>query len=255
MAFTGPAEDRLGIRERIDAYGDAVNCRDVEAWTACWAEDAAWNLMGAEILGRPAIRAAWLEAMAGFAFVSFRSSPGAIEITGDRARVRVHTEEVLVAAGGAPRRVLGLYDDELARRDGGWLFARRAYRVVRVDPAAVAAHRVTIAGEIDLADASVRERTLLAAQPLIARALAERGCVHYAWTADPARPGRVHVFEEWASEADLAAHLAAAPYRDMLAHLGAAGIAKAVTRKYRVDLVEPVYDDTGLPRADFVTAA
>ncbi len=112
---------------------------------------------------------------------------------------------------------------------------------------------VVIAGEIDLAPEAVT-RALLDAQPLIAAALAEPGCVHYAWTADPARPGRVHVFEEWSGEAELAHHLSAQPYRDMAAHLAAVGILAAVTRKYRVDLIEPVYDPEGRPRADFFTA-
>lgn len=112
---------------------------------------------------------------------------------------------------------------------------------------------VVISGEIDL-DPDTREKTLLDAQPLIAAALAEQGCRHYVWTADPAKPGRVHVFEEWDTEADLIVHLAAAPYRDMAAHLATAGIRNAVTRKYRVDLIEPVYDPSGKPRGDFFTA-
>jgi len=114
-------------------------------------------------------------------------------------------------------------------------------------------YRVVISGEIDVEPAK-REKALLDAQPLIAAALAEKGCVHYAWTADPARPGRIHVFEEWDTEADLIAHLAAPPYRDMAGHLAATGIVSAVTRKYRVDLVEPVYDPQGNPRGDFFTA-
>ena len=49
-------------------------------------------------------------------------------------------------------------------------------------------------------------------------------------------------------------HLRAPSYVNMLAHLGKVGIRAAVTRKYRVDLDEPVYDDQGKPRGDFVTA-
>ncbi|MEO8813325.1 MAG: antibiotic biosynthesis monooxygenase [Caulobacteraceae bacterium] len=113
---------------------------------------------------------------------------------------------------------------------------------------------IVISGEIDLKP-EAREDALLGAQPLLVAARAEKGCVHYAWTADPALPGRVHVFEEWAAEADLAAHLKGAPYLGMLAHLGAAGLLHAVTRKYRVDLIEPVYDPEGRPRADFFTRA
>lgn len=112
---------------------------------------------------------------------------------------------------------------------------------------------VVISGEIDLAP-EAREKALLDAQPLIGAALAEKGCVQYAWTLDPAKAGRVHVFEEWETEADLAAHLSAEPYFKMAGHLAAVGIRNAVTRKYRVDLIEPVYDPDGRPRADFFTA-
>jgi quinol monooxygenase YgiN len=112
---------------------------------------------------------------------------------------------------------------------------------------------ILISGEIDLTP-EVREKTLVEAQPLLAAALAERGCVHYAWTVDPARPGRVHVFEEWETAADLAAHLVGQPYRNMAAHLNAAGIQLAVTRKYRADLTEPVYGPDGVATAEFLTA-
>jgi len=115
-------------------------------------------------------------------------------------------------------------------------------------------YRVVISGEIDV-EPDKREKAILDAQPLIAAALGELGCVHYDWTMDPAKPGRIHVFEEWDTEDDLIAHLAAAPYREMAGHLAATGILSAVTRKYRVDLVEPVYDPEGKPRGDFFTAS
>jgi len=113
--------------------------------------------------------------------------------------------------------------------------------------------RILISGEIDL-PVDARDKALRDAFPLIQAALAERGCLHYAWTADLSRPGRVNVFEEWECEADLAAHLAGKPYQDMLAHLSGIGVSNAVTRKHRVDHSEPVYDPQGRPRADFFTA-
>ncbi len=111
--------------------------------------------------------------------------------------------------------------------------------------------RVVISGEVDLAPED-RDRALVGARALIEQALAERGCVHYAWTADLSLPGRVNVFEEWESQPDLAEHLAGPAYQGMLAHLSGFGIKNAVTRKYRVDHVEPVYDPEGRPRADFI---
>lgn len=112
--------------------------------------------------------------------------------------------------------------------------------------------RILIAGTVDVNPDS-RRRILTEALPYIEAALAEKGCVAYAWTADENVPGRICVFEEWLSEPDLAAHLAGQPYRSMLGHLQNAGITKAVTQKYRVDHFEPVYDPEGRPRADFFT--
>ena len=112
---------------------------------------------------------------------------------------------------------------------------------------------IVIAGEVDLPPEN-RDAALSGARALIAGALAETGCRHYAWTADPHDPGRLHVFEEWASEADLAAHFRGDPYRGMLAHLGQHTILKAETRKYRVDCTEPVYGPDGVPSARFLTA-
>jgi quinol monooxygenase YgiN len=112
---------------------------------------------------------------------------------------------------------------------------------------------IVITGEVDLAPGQ-RAAAVAGAQPLIDEALAEPGCVHYSWALDPALPDRIHVFEEWDSAEDLAAHLKAPSYFGMLAHLSGFGIAAATTRKYRCDLVEPVYGADGVATAIFAGA-
>lgn len=114
--------------------------------------------------------------------------------------------------------------------------------------------KVVIAGTIDLVDHDKREQALLDARPYIDGALSQDGCLYYAWTADLLTPGRIYVYEEWSSQEALAAHLAGPHYASMAGHLASVGLAGAVTKKFRVDLEEPVYDETGVPRADFVTA-
>lgn len=109
---------------------------------------------------------------------------------------------------------------------------------------------IVIAGQVDFAPES-RGPALDGAGDLIAMALAEPGCRHYAWTADPHEPGRVHVFEEWDSPDELAAHLVGPAYHGMLAHLGAHSILKAETIKYRFDRSEPVYGADGIATARF----
>ena len=128
--FEGPVEDRLAIRERIEAYSDAVFRHDAEAWIANWRDDGVWRLPGIDVAGKAQIKAAWVQAMSGFAVAGFFATPGAIEVRGDRAAVRVYTQEILIDHAGKVRRILGAYDDELVKAAGVWLFSSRAYSVL-----------------------------------------------------------------------------------------------------------------------------
>jgi ketosteroid isomerase-like protein len=128
-AFTGPAQDRLAIRELVDAYADAVCRRDADAWIRTWAPQGRWLIRGVSIVGHDALRSTWLGAMAAYRSVSFSAYPGAIHAEGDTARLRVQTTEWLVPLDGRPRLQHGTYEDELVRVDGCWLFAQRSFTV------------------------------------------------------------------------------------------------------------------------------
>ena len=113
--------------------------------------------------------------------------------------------------------------------------------------------KIVISAQIDVAPEG-RDAALRSAQPWIDGALAQPGCIHYAWSADPHYPGRVHVFEEWDSQEELQAHFAAPSYTGMLGHLGQYSLIGATSTKYRCDISEPVYGPDGVATATFVTA-
>lgn len=131
MPFTGPAEDRLAIRELLDAYADAVTQCDAAAWGATWAEDAQWSLPDYPEIGtthgRTAIVAMWIEAMKAYPGIMFEAWPGAIEVDGDSAVVRSYTSEVY-DQGALTQRDRGAYEDTCVKRDGRWLFKSRSFR-------------------------------------------------------------------------------------------------------------------------------
>ncbi len=131
MAFIGPIEDRLAIRELMDTYSDAVNRIDAEDWAATWAEDAVWSLPDypeiGEIQGRAAIKTAWVEAMKGYPGIVFVTTPGAITIDGSRATGRSYTSEVYDHDGNT-KRDRGRYEDAFVKIDGQWLVSRRSFR-------------------------------------------------------------------------------------------------------------------------------
>lgn len=132
MAFTGTTEDRLAIRELLDTYSDAVCRVDAQAWGDTWAEDGVWELPDypelAKEEGRANIVEMWKAAMTQYPGILFVTTPGSIEIQGDRATVRSYTSEVYDDASGVTHRDRGCYDDIVIKRDGRWQFLKRRFK-------------------------------------------------------------------------------------------------------------------------------
>ncbi len=131
MAFSGPIEDRLAIRELMDIYSDAVNQRDTALWASTWAEDSSWKLPvipGMEnVVGKENIVNAWQAGMAMFPFIFMSISVGDIQVNGNTATVRAYTTEVGTTLDGTEIRPRGQYDDQLVKNDGQWLFKERIF--------------------------------------------------------------------------------------------------------------------------------
>ncbi|MFT4056519.1 MAG: nuclear transport factor 2 family protein [Novosphingobium sp.] len=139
MAFTGPLEDRILIRELLDTYAHGVMTRDAETWAATWAEDSYWALPEFPDLGgftgKAAIVSAWVESMKNYGLggnaakpMVYVAHPGEIRVDGDRASAISYTSEIFEdPASGKTLRLRGRYVDELAKTDGQWLFTRREY--------------------------------------------------------------------------------------------------------------------------------
>lgn len=131
MAFEGPVEDRLAIRELIEAYADAVCQVDAAAWGDTWAEDGVWELPDypaiGKIVGKGNVVTAWKAAMAQYPGVIFVATPGSIKINGDQALVRSYTSEVY-DKDGVTKRDRGRYDDVVVKRGGKWVFKTRVFK-------------------------------------------------------------------------------------------------------------------------------
>jgi uncharacterized protein (TIGR02246 family) len=128
--FTGPLEDRVAIQELNGTYADGVVRIDADTWATVWADDAHWDLMGHQTEGKEAIVAFWNGAMSGLEAVSFHCVPCMIEVTGDTAKARVQTQEILKPKDAKARHVGGLYEDELKKIDGRWLFTSRKFKII-----------------------------------------------------------------------------------------------------------------------------
>ena len=111
---------------------------------------------------------------------------------------------------------------------------------------------IIIAGHIEVADAARRD-DIVAGSVFFQTATREEesGCLAYCFAADPVVPDRIQVYELWSDEASLRAHFSHPNYLLMRDFLREAGLKGADNRKYRCDLVKPVYDGNRVARADF----
>ncbi|MFA9563725.1 MAG: putative quinol monooxygenase [Acidimicrobiales bacterium] len=115
---------------------------------------------------------------------------------------------------------------------------------------------IIIAGHLEYADRAARDEILAASADLQeATREDEPGCAAYCFSADPTDATRVLVYERWEDQASLAAHFEHPNYDEMRAVFHLFSRTGGEVKKYRCDLSEPVYDETGTIRADFFTAS
>lgn len=113
---------------------------------------------------------------------------------------------------------------------------------------------IIIAGYLEFIDKQNRDGAVAAGIELQQATRAdEPGCLAYVFTEDPCEERRVHIYELWADEPSLVAHFEHPNYTEMRTVLRGFERSGGEVKKYRCDLSEPVYDETGVARADFFT--
>lgn len=129
MPFTGDLADRLLIRELYSTYADVTCRQDLEGYLACWHTDGVRISYGDEVRGKSALRDAWQEVWSNLRRMAFFSEVGTIEVDGNTATARCYCREIIELKDGKLWKVVGVYDDELIRDSGHWVFLQRRYRL------------------------------------------------------------------------------------------------------------------------------
>jgi quinol monooxygenase YgiN len=99
---------------------------------------------------------------------------------------------------------------------------------------------IVIAGTIDI-DPARRADAEAAIRPLVEATRAEEGCVRYGFAGDLEDPGRLHLFERWASEEALHAHFASPHMAAFQAAMAGFGVRGMDVERYGVESVGPVF--------------
>lgn len=199
--------------------------------------------------GLDAIKAVNAGALARFDRTQHIVSNNQVSIDGDTAtgRCYLHAQHVTRLPGGEHLyTVAGSYLDRYRRTDAGWRIAHRALRVTWTegapppDPVALDTAFV-IAGWIDV-DPERAADLLDAAVTMMAETRREPGNLEYCFSADPATPGRIRVFERWRSDADLRGHFDAPHMAIFQEALARAGVRDRDLARFHVSGVGPPFD-------------
>ncbi|MEZ5742290.1 MAG: nuclear transport factor 2 family protein [Sphingomonadaceae bacterium] len=135
MAFTGPLEDRIAIRELHGTYADASFRADKQGWLDCWSEDCLWRTTVGDFRGKQALGERWDKLWQSLTALAFFTETGAIEVDGDRATARCYVHEIFTMGDAPAARIVACYEDKLVREAAGWRFAERAYSILMRDEA------------------------------------------------------------------------------------------------------------------------
>lgn len=206
--------------------------------------------------GVDAIKAVTAQALAGFDRTQHMVSNHQISLDGDSATGRCYLQAQHVTRTGAGESlytVAGSYIDRYRRTGAGWRIAHRALRVTWTEGAAAGEGPVSdtsfvIAGWIDV-DPDRAGDLLEAAVAMMAATRAEPGNLEYSFSADPATPGRIRVFERWRSDADLRGHFDAPHMVVFQEALGRAGVRDRDLARFHVNGVGTPFDVRPSPTA------
>ena len=128
----GSVEDRLEIRELMEAFAAGAMRMDADKWGEVWAEEGSWKLPSMEqaVSGKANVIEAFREKMTYVDFMSMISFPADLVIEGDKAHGKSYCRELIYPKAGGQIVVVGCFDDEYVKRDGRWLFTSRVYEVM-----------------------------------------------------------------------------------------------------------------------------
>jgi len=126
-------EDRLAIRELVDAFSAAVIRIDPQAFAATFTQDGAWILPSVPegSHGREEISKVFAEKLSYVEHIHMIGFPEKLEVDGDKAVGTVMCkEQIYIKDGGGEKHLIGCFTDEYEKHDGQWLFKKRDYEII-----------------------------------------------------------------------------------------------------------------------------
>jgi ketosteroid isomerase-like protein len=123
------------IRQLHARYIDAVWRQDADAFGSCWVEDAQWKIVGADLHGRQAITAFFVDIMRNFDHVIQFYHVPILEIEDGTGTGRTYVTEHNSFRSGRKTFNIGLYHERYRRDADRWRFTWRHFDLFYMGPA------------------------------------------------------------------------------------------------------------------------
>jgi SnoaL-like domain len=126
--------DELAIRALADKFSDAANRKDGALFQSLWATNGVWKIgdpINIEFTGKESMDVSVTQMLGLWDFFVQLTGPGVITITGDKATARFYVNEIARRAEDKMGNYnLSMYEDELVKENGNWLFSKRSYHTI-----------------------------------------------------------------------------------------------------------------------------
>lgn len=127
-------KDELEIRALAEKFSDAANRKDGELFQSLWAKDAVWKIgppINVEFKGKENMGASVTRMLGLWDFFVQLSGPGVVTINGEKATAKFYVNEVARKADDKSGNYnLSMYEDELIKENGKWVFLKRTYHTI-----------------------------------------------------------------------------------------------------------------------------
>jgi SnoaL-like domain len=127
-------KDELEIRALAEKFSDAANRKDGALFQSLWAKEAVWKIgppINVEFKGKENMGTSVTHMLGLWDFFVQLSGPGVVTVNGDKATARFYVNEIARKTDDKSGNYnLSLYEDELIKEDGKWVFLKRRYHTI-----------------------------------------------------------------------------------------------------------------------------
>jgi hypothetical protein len=129
--------DELEIRALADKFSDAANRKDGALFQSLWAKDGVWKIgapINMEFKGKDNMGSSVTHMLGLWDFFVQLTASGVVDINGDKATARFYVNEIARKTDDKSGNYnLSMYQDELIKENGKWVFLKRTYNTIYQD--------------------------------------------------------------------------------------------------------------------------